>query len=122
MLSNLRVRRRPGTYAYVQLPEQPAPLPVVAALVAEDEGATIVVELEVARAEGWPVEFEAAWLTLEVHSALDSVGLTAAVATALAAEGIPCNVLAGARHDHLLVPVAEADGAIAALTALRRQR
>ncbi len=32
------------------------------------------------------------------------MGLTAAVATALAKEGIACNVVAALRHDHLFVP------------------
>jgi hypothetical protein len=35
------------------------------------------------------------------------------------AEGIPCNVLAGFHHDHLLVPVDKADHCIAVLSALR---
>ena len=46
-----------------------------------------------------------------MHSALEAVGLTAAVATALAAAGIPANVLAGYSHDHLLVPEDRADDA-----------
>ena len=65
-------------------------------------------------------EFVAAWLTLDVESALDSVGLTAAVATALAAQRIPCNVLAGFHHDHLLVPESRADEAMAILRSLGR--
>ena len=43
-------------------------------------------------------------ITLEVFSALDGVGLTAAVATALADAGIPCNMLAAYHHDHVFVP------------------
>ena len=39
--------------------------------------------------------------------------------SALAEAGIPCNVLAGFHHDHLLVPVNGADDALVALTALR---
>ena len=63
-----------------------------------------------------PVTVELAWLTLEVHSSLESVGLTAAVSARLAARGIACNVIAGYHHDHLLVPVARADDAIEALS------
>jgi len=55
---------------------------------------------------------------LDVNSALDAVGLTAAVSSALAAHGIPCNVLAGYHHDHLLVPIERAELAIAILDAL----
>lgn len=53
---------------------------------------------------GLPYEFVAGWITLEVRSALDAVGLTSAVSAALTQAGISCNVLAGYHHDHLLVP------------------
>ncbi len=51
----------------------------------------------------------------QVHSALDAVGLTAAVARCLADIGVSCNVIAGKFHDHLLVPVARKHDALAAL-------
>ena len=118
LLANLSVRRRPGRWCLVS----DVALPVgveVAATVAEDEGVTSVIPVADAERLGFAVAFVAAWLTLEVQSALDAVGLTAAVAGALAAEGIPCNVLAGFHHDHLLVPDTDADRAIAAVEALR---
>jgi hypothetical protein len=92
---------------------------VVAAAIVEDEGTTSVLSVADAERLGARPEFVAAWLTVEARSALDAVGLTAAVATALAAENIACNVLAGYHHDHLLVPVDKADQAIAVLAALR---
>jgi SAM-dependent methyltransferase len=58
-----------------------------------------------------------ACLTLTVPSALDGVGLTAAVAAALAARGIPANVVAALRHDHVFVPEAMAGAALDALHA-----
>jgi hypothetical protein len=91
----------------------------IEALIGEAEGVTAIATVERARAEGWPFDFEAAWLTLEVHSALEAVGLTAAVSAALTAEGIACNVVAGFHHDHLLVPATRAADAIACLEALR---
>ncbi len=57
-------------------------------------------------------------ITLTVHSALDAVGLTAAVAQSLAAVDIPANVIAGFYHDHVFVPFAKRDHALAALQAL----
>ncbi len=92
----------------------------VAATIMEDEGPTSVISVADAERMGERPTFVAAWLTLDVVSALDAVGLTAAVATALAAEGIACNVLAGFHHDHLLVPEERADDAIASLIGLRR--
>jgi uncharacterized protein len=52
-----------------------------------------------------------------VQSSLEAVGLTAAFAATLGANDIPCNVLAGYHHDHILVPVDKAQRAIDALTA-----
>ena len=52
-----------------------------------------------------PVEatFRCRRIELRVHSALEAVGLTAAVSGALADAGLTANVVAGAHHDHLLV-------------------
>jgi hypothetical protein len=91
------------------------------ATVREAEGMTIVITRDEALAAGLSFDFEAAWLTLQVHSALAAVGLTHAVAGALAERGIAANVLAGFHHDHVLVPVARADDAIAAIDDLRER-
>ena len=82
---------------------------------AEAEGLTLYADLAAAEAAGLPIAFRAAWITMTVHSALDAVGFTAAFAAALAQAGIPCNVIAGARHDHLLVPLDRADDAMRVL-------
>ena len=79
------------------------------ALIREDEGTTAILPA----AEG-----DFARITLMVHSALDGVGLTAAVAGALAGRGIACNVVAGFHHDHLFVPWARADEALEVLRRL----
>ena len=57
-------------------------------------------------------------ITLQVHSSLEAVGLTAAVAGALAEEGISANVIAAYYHDHIFVPKSSADRALAVLRAL----
>ncbi|SFQ47935.1 ACT domain-containing protein [Hymenobacter arizonensis] len=84
----------------------------------EAEGLTLILTREIADAHGLAYEYVAAWITLNVHSSLAAVGLTAAVATALTREGISCNVVAAYYHDHLFVAQADAERALAALRAL----
>ena len=112
----MSARRRPGTYAVVTAVALPAGVRPFANVL-EEEGNTWVVALADAERHGLQVGLIVAWLTLEVHSALDAVGLTAACSGALAAAGIACNVLAGYHHDHLLVPVDDAKRALAILAA-----
>ena len=87
------------------------------ALIREEEGVTLILPLDVARAAGADTSLPMARITLRVHSALDGVGLTAAVATALARAGIPCNMIAGYHHDHAFVPAARAEEALVLLRA-----
>ena len=96
----------------------PAPANGAVVTVAEPEGRTLVLPRERAASLGLAYGFVASWITLRVHSSLDAVGLTAAVATALAAEGISANVVAGYYHDHVFVPWVRASDALDALRAL----
>ncbi len=89
------------------------------ATVREQEGLTVLVDQSVADADGLVYEFVGAIITLGVETDLELVGLTAAVATALAEAGLPCNVLAGFHHDHLVVPWDRRHDAMAVLAALR---
>jgi hypothetical protein len=111
---------RRGEWVFVSLPPGHVAASEVhaSATVVEDEGTTFVVERHVADGLGLGYDFVAAWITLRVHSALEAVGLTAAVAGALAGAGISCNVLAGFHHDHLLVPVDRVEDALAVLRGL----
>jgi hypothetical protein len=110
---------RPGSFVFVLVPDEDL-LDALApeATIRESEGLTAVVRREHADALGLPYDYVAAWITLRVHSALDAVGLTAAVSTALARAGLSCNVIAGYHHDHLLVPADRASAALEALAAL----
>jgi len=111
-----------GVYAFATLPAGGVPDRLVPiATFREREGLTLIVEEQQARDAGLAVLFRAAWITLSVHSELQAVGLTAAVATALAEVGISCNVVAAAYHDHLFVPVESADRAIAVLQVLQQR-
>lgn len=116
LIASLRPEVRPGEYVFVSIDGPPDHETL--AMVEEDEGRTLVVTRDVADMRGWSYDFVAGWITLRVHSSLAAVGLTAAVSTALANEGISCNVLAGYHHDHLLVPVDRVEDAMAVLESL----
>jgi len=77
------------------------------ALIREVEGITLV-----RPGEGW------ARITLDIHSSLDAVGLTARVSAALAERGISANIIAALNHDHVFVPWDRRDEALAALRGL----
>jgi predicted N-acetyltransferase YhbS len=118
LLSAMHPVQRDGEYVYVLWPDGKPLVPDVAAAVREAEGLTVVLPRAVADREGLSYSFVGAWITLQVHSALEAVGLTAAVSKALAGARISCNVLAGFHHDHLLVPVADAPRALETLAEL----
>jgi hypothetical protein len=61
-----------------------------------------------------------AWITLTVHSSLEAVGLTAAVSKALTNVGISCNVVAAYYHDHIFVPIKDAQQAMEVLETLSK--
>jgi hypothetical protein len=117
MLASLDVRLDDEPVVYAVVPRIVDELGI-RAVVVEQEGITLVIGRDDADEIGLAYEFVGAWLTLTVHSALDSVGLTAAVSRALADARIPCNVLAGLHHDHVVVPWDERHGAVAAIRAL----
>lgn len=127
LLETLTVSRRGDEYVVIPIPatdHDQASFAVGAgidAVMVETEAVTVVATRAAAAAMGWPQDRRWAWLTVDVHSSLDAVGLTAALANALAALDIPCNVIAAYYHDHLLVPVDRADEAIAGIDALRQQ-
>lgn len=84
----------------------------------ETEGMTLVVPRETATVGQLVFESIYRVITLRVHSSLESVGLTAAVASKLAENGISANVIAAFYHDHILVPSDKAALAMEALNEL----
>ncbi|MGJ3189741.1 N-acetyltransferase [Paenarthrobacter sp. FR1] len=111
---------REGAYVYALWPHGRPLEGAIEAAVREAEGLTVVLHRDEADRLGLNYDFVASWITLQVHSALEAVGLTAAVSAALTHAGISCNVLAGFHHDHLLVPSADADRAVEVLRLLAR--
>lgn len=90
------------------------------AIVREDEGLTVIATMEELARLGLDAQGCWARITLKVHSDLSAVGLTAAFAKVLTAEGISANVIAGFFHDHIFVQWDRRDDALAALRRLSR--
>lgn len=116
MLAHMAPRLDPRNWCFMLIDPAIAPQALGAAIATfrEDEGVTAIVPEPVARELG--EEGPAfARITLMVHSSLEACGLTAAVAGALAAQGIACNMVAAYHHDHVFVPAADGARALALL-------
>lgn len=122
LLSSLSPRLNVGEFVFLthkeHLPAMVRPL----AYFHEWEGESVVLRKEQAETIGLKYGSTYAWITLDVHSALDSVGLTAAITRVLADAGIPCNVIAAFHHDHLFVPHADRERALKCLKDLQNRK
>ncbi len=114
LLATMQPRLDPVTYVWATVEKVPDGVTPVATM-REDEGLTVVCSQAEADAAGLDYTFPCARVTLDVHSALEAVGLTAAFAAILGKAEISANVVAGYHHDHIFVPIDRADDAVAAL-------
>jgi len=119
MVAGMTPDLKPGAYVFCAAGDRDWAALEPLAMFREAEGVSLILERGAARAAGFPVEAPMALITLNVYSALDGVGLTAAVATALARAGIACNMVAALNHDHVFVPIERAQEALAVLLALQ---
>ncbi|WP_217520519.1 ACT domain-containing protein [Vibrio metschnikovii] len=87
----------------------------------EQEGLTLVLLEQQAKAAKLKFDSVFSLITLTVHSSLEAVGLTAAFATKLASHGISANVIAGYYHDHIFVQSTLAEKALQALQEFTQQ-
>ncbi|HKJ37798.1 MAG TPA: ACT domain-containing protein [Anaerolineales bacterium] len=88
----------------------------------ETEGVTVIIPKQQADDAALPYSVVCSWITLTVHSSLEAVGLTAAVSKALTDENISCNIVAAYYHDHIFVPVQDANRAMEVLENLSAKR
>ncbi len=84
----------------------------------EEEGLTLIVEKDIAISNGLKFEGIFKKITLKIHSSLEAVGLTAAVATQLKDNNISANVVAAYYHDHIFVQANLSEKAINCLNEL----
>ncbi|WP_454760066.1 ACT domain-containing protein [Caulobacter segnis] len=119
MVAGMTPELKPGQYVFCAAGGRDWAALEPLAMFREAEGVSLILERDAAQAAGFPIEGQMALITLNVYSALDGVGLTAAVATALAQADIACNMVAALNHDHVFVPADRADEAVAILLALQ---
>lgn len=124
LLANLEPRLVPGEFAFCTVQGARygdfADLEPVG-MFAEREAMTLIIPEANARQSG--VEHSGPYriITLNVHSNLEAVGLTAAVGRALADEGISANIIAAFHHDHVFVPSNRAQEALQVLNTLQKR-
>lgn len=119
LLQNLTPNRTEGEYVFcTAVAVDPLILTESIGSFREREGMTYILPRQQADQLGLHYDAVMAWITLQVHSSLEAVGLTAAVASVLADAGISCNVVAAYYHDHLFVPIRDADRALELLQEL----
>jgi hypothetical protein len=122
LLKSLKPNLNVGSYVFISLKD-------ISKISREDilfefkeaEGITIILSKEKADSFNFDYEFVASWITLTVHSALDAVGLTAAVSTALTKHNISCNVVAAFYHDHIFVATKDMEKAMEVLGEFSRK-
>jgi uncharacterized protein len=122
LLQGMKPKRNNGEFVFctVDTFQRAAALNPLA-IFQEEEAVTVVVSKQRADDASLPYSTTFALITLTVHSSLEAVGLTAAVSQALTEASVSCNIIAAYYHDHIFVPVKDAERATSVLTNLSKQ-
>lgn len=116
LIANMEPILNDGEYVFASVSNiELIPRAITICEIKEREGVTVVVSKKDAEQLGLIFEFVAAWITLNIHSSLEAVGLTAAFASELGKHNISCNVVAGYYHDHIFVDIKDKDKALKVL-------
>jgi hypothetical protein len=121
LLASMQPELQEGLFVFVTVrQDDPMPAGILPIMTfRESEGLTLVLPKAEADRTGLVGDFPCRWIALAVHSALHAVGLLAAITRSLADAGISVNAVSAFHHDHLFVPEARAEEAVALLTNLR---
>jgi uncharacterized protein len=122
LISTMKPRLNDGEYVFCSLKSAEIDVENCLFFFRENEGVTIVCAKEYADNNELTYSSIFSWVTLEVHSALEAVGLTAAFSQALGAHNISCNVVAGFYHDHIFVPKEKGEEAVRVLENLAKSK
>ncbi|MBE8727937.1 ACT domain-containing protein [Flavobacterium hungaricum] len=117
ILKNLNPVLNDGRYVYCCVKStENIPFAAILFLFKETEGITVILKKEDADQLNLEYSYIAAWITFNVHSSLEAVGMTAAFSAILGQENISCNVVAGYYHDHIFIDQKDAQKAMKALS------
>ena len=121
IIGNLQPRLNEGEYVFCTVPMGgvKVSMEVVIGSFREREGMTVVLSKDVADGLGLSYDLVHSWITLNIHSSLEAVGLTAAFSSALSKENISCNVIAAYYHDHIFVSREDSSRALEVLWNIR---
>jgi uncharacterized protein len=117
LIRSMSPRLQPGLFVFVSVTAVPTGIDPVM-MFREAEGTTLILPQDQAAAAGLPAAFPSRMITLEITSSLEAVGFLAAITAGLARAGIAVNPVSAFHHDHLFVPEARADEAVAILRAM----
>lgn len=125
LLSTMQPLLQDGDYIFSTFPntemEQTTHLKPVGCF-HEKEGLTLIIKKEIA--DKYEIKYTAVFslISLTIHSSLEAVGLTAAISTQLAKNGISANVVAAFYHDHIFIPKEQIQSAMNALNELQKEQ
>lgn len=122
MIASMTPVLQPGVFVFCSMlhnQDSAGATSLARASFAEDEGLSLILAKDDADRLGLTYEDDMKQITLMVFSSITGVGLTAAVATELAREKIPANVVAATQHDHIFVPAKRAEAAMELLRNLQ---
>jgi Uncharacterized protein conserved in bacteria len=121
LLKNLEPKLNNGEYVYTKVSDFSKINPEdILMFFKEKEAITLISKREIADKLNLSYEYVCAWITLDIHSSLAAVGLTAAFSKALGEANISCNVVAGYYHDHIFVDIKDSDRAMNVLKDLSK--
>ena len=119
LIKNLDPQLNTGEYVFVVIPSlEFIPREEILGMFNEKEGVTVIINRKAADQLDLNYEGVWAWITLNVHSSLSAIGLTAIVSQELASHGISCNIVAGYYHDHIFVVIDKSEIALKVLSDL----
>ncbi|MEO1592733.1 MAG: ACT domain-containing protein [Cyanobacteria bacterium J06632_22] len=122
LLQGMQPVLQPDVYVFCCVPADAVPLGLTpVGQFYEAEGLTLIVPQAQAEQLGLGYAYPARMITLMVQSSLAAVGFLAAITAALATQEISVNPVSAYYHDHLFVPVADAERAMVHLRALAAQ-